>query len=506
VTWHAAVSKGTGQQYAITVNEAGEYIHYETNALSGGTCGALNTAGSTATHGAWHRVVATYDGANKKVYIDGIERATAACTWNFADNTQALDIGWDGDNEEFNGVIDEVRVSNVARSLEWIGTEYNNQNSPSTFYTIGNGENGATWAASEDTVLPGLAKITPKRLRFEFSNEGTQVSGATTYLLEVSGPNPSSCSAGAFSAVPTVATGHWQIVDSVNLTDGSATSNSVGGLTDENTTFVAGEFKDTGNQTAGITLSTTEFTEVEYSIQATANAVAGASYCFRLTNAGSITNFTYNQYAQATVDGVNNFLVEAAGGGNIATQTAGSPFNIQLTARDNLNNTVTSFNGTADITSTGSLSAGGGATVAFTNGVLSSHSVTISNTGSSFTITATETSATANGTSNNFTVDPGAPTQLGFSVEPVNATATVIIAPAIKVQVQDSQGNLVPTATDSITLAINSNPGSGTLSGTLVVAAVSGEATFSDISIDKVGTGCAHGQCGRSDSSHVSEF
>jgi len=185
---------------------------------------------------------------------------------------------------------------------------------------------------------------------------------------------------------------------------------------------------------------------------------------------------------------IDNFLVEAVGGGNIGTQTAGSPINIQITARDILGNTVSRFNGTVDIASTGNILAGGGTTASFTNGVLSSHNVTISNVGD-FTITATETAGAPNGTSNSFTVDPGPPTQLAISVEPTNTTSTEVISPAIKVQVHDAQGNLVPTATDSITLAINNNAGSGTLSGTLTVAAVSGEATFSDIAIDKVGTG-----------------
>jgi hypothetical protein len=35
------------------------------------------------------------------------------------------------------GAIDEVHISNVALSNDWIKTEYNNQNSPGTFYTIG---------------------------------------------------------------------------------------------------------------------------------------------------------------------------------------------------------------------------------------------------------------------------------------------------------------------------------------------------------------------------------
>jgi hypothetical protein len=33
-------------------------------------------------------------------------------------------------------MVDEARVSNIARSADWISAEYNNQNSPNTFYTI----------------------------------------------------------------------------------------------------------------------------------------------------------------------------------------------------------------------------------------------------------------------------------------------------------------------------------------------------------------------------------
>src|SRR5439155_477377 len=57
------------------------------------------------------------------------------------------------------------------------------------------------------------------------------------------------------------------------------------------------------------------------------------------------------------------------------------------------------------------------------------------------------------------------------------------------VAVQDAQGNTVTTATTSSTVAIGTNPASGTLSGTATVAAVSGVATFFNLSIDKAGTG-----------------
>ena len=36
----------------------------------------------------------------------------------------------------FDGKFDEFRLSSTARSADWIATEYANQNSPSTFFTI----------------------------------------------------------------------------------------------------------------------------------------------------------------------------------------------------------------------------------------------------------------------------------------------------------------------------------------------------------------------------------
>jgi hypothetical protein len=74
-------------------------------------------------------------------------------------------------------------------------------------------------------------------------------------------------------------------------------------------------------------------------------------------------------------------------------------------------------------------------------------------------------------------------------VQPSSATAGVALSPAVQVTVQDAQGNTVPSATNSITVAIGTNPGGGTLTGTTPVSASSGVATFSDLSINKTGTG-----------------
>ena len=146
----------------------------------------------------------------------------------------------------------------------------------------------------------------------------------------------------------------------------------------------------------------------------TANFVNGvlASTSVTLTTSGAshtltATNGAVNTASAAFVINpgpLNNFLVEASGGGAIGTQTAGTPFTLRITARDVFNNTQTSFVGTAAITSTSALTVGG-TTAAFTAGVLASHSVTLTTTGINQTVTATSGST---GTSNTFTINPGA--------------------------------------------------------------------------------------------------
>jgi uncharacterized repeat protein (TIGR01451 family) len=87
-----------------------------------------------------------------------------------------------------------------------------------------------------------------------------------------------------------------------------------------------------------------------------------------------------------------------------------------------------------------------------------------------------------------FEVQAGVANRLAFSVQPSNALAGASISPAVKVQIVDVGNNLV-SSTANVTLAIGTNPGGGTLSGTTTVAAVGGTATFSNLSINNVGAG-----------------
>src|SRR4051812_39563512 len=102
---------------------------------------------------------------------------------------------------------------------------------------------------------------------------------------------------------------------------------------------------------------------------------------------------------------LDHFVVEAAGGGTIGSQTTGTAFSIQVTAKDAFGNTVTSFTGKVDITSTQTCSAGCITSASLVAGVLTSHSVTLSQAGTTATVTATDDAGTGKtGTSNTFTV------------------------------------------------------------------------------------------------------
>ena len=83
---------------------------------------------------------------------------------------------------------------------------------------------------------------------------------------------------------------------------------------------------------------------------------------------------------------------------------------------------------------------------------------------------------------------PRGPITLAFTVQPASAVASAAISPVV-ITVQDAHGNTLSSASTSIAMEIGSNPASGTLAGQTTVAAVQGVATFSNLSIDKSGSG-----------------
>lgn len=107
--------------------------------------GTQNGSGSTTlTDGAWHYLVLTFrtigsggDGKGR-LYVDGSVVSTGASATNFPDTITSFSMNNRQGDTSFPlvGTSDELRVSKTDRSADWIMTEWNNQNSPGTFYSI----------------------------------------------------------------------------------------------------------------------------------------------------------------------------------------------------------------------------------------------------------------------------------------------------------------------------------------------------------------------------------
>ena len=130
---------------------------------------------------------------------------------------------------------------------------------------------------------------------------------------------------------------------------------------------------------------------------------------------------------------------------------------------------------------------GGTLTVPAVSGVATFPGLNINKAGTGYTLTAAATGLTG-ATSTAFNVIPAA-AKLAFVVPPSNTNTGASIVPAVQVAVEDVNGSVVAGATNSITIAIGTNPGAGTLGGTATATPVNGIATFSNLSISAAGNG-----------------
>src|SRR2546425_1228942 len=181
---------------------------------------------------------------------------------------------------------------------------------------------------------------------------------------------------------------------------------------------------------------------------------------------------------------------------------------VKVRADDAHGNKVASFTGNVTVAlanNPGGATLSGTTTVAAVDRIAIFSDLSLDKTGAGYTLTASASGgALVAPTSAAFDVAPGPAPQLRFTVEPTTATAatqlvfsteprtTVAdhqISPAVKVRALDALGNPVPSFTGSVSIAAGNNPGGATLSGTTPVAAVSGVATFFDLSLNKTGTG-----------------
>jgi hypothetical protein len=146
-------------------------------------------------------------------------------------------------------------------------------------------ETTGTSLASQDAQAT-VVGTTPVRLRFTVTNTGDTTS--YNYRLEYA---PYTIQCGSWTAVPATATTEaFNMFNTSNYTDQTASTNVSSGpavITDPSGfSFTAGKLVSNTSNSAAVTLTSGQFSEIEYAFQANANATSPA-YCFRLTNAGT---------------------------------------------------------------------------------------------------------------------------------------------------------------------------------------------------------------------------
>ncbi|HNR53092.1 MAG TPA: LamG domain-containing protein [Candidatus Dojkabacteria bacterium] len=78
----------------------------------------------TITTSTWHYVVATFDGTTRKIYFDGVLYGSDTPTGHAVPSANNFRIGSTNNAEFFPGKLDEVRISNIARTANEIAESY----------------------------------------------------------------------------------------------------------------------------------------------------------------------------------------------------------------------------------------------------------------------------------------------------------------------------------------------------------------------------------------------
>ena len=111
-----SIERGSGSADELTLNLAG--------------AGGAFSANVPINDGEWHHLVTTFGGGNKKIYVDGVEVATASQAGSVTDSAVRLVLG---DYNEYGdspdrASIDDVRFYRLALSADDVAAIYNNGN------------------------------------------------------------------------------------------------------------------------------------------------------------------------------------------------------------------------------------------------------------------------------------------------------------------------------------------------------------------------------------------
>ena len=173
-----------------------------------------------------------------------------------------------------------------------------------------------------------------------------------------------------------------------------------------------------------------------------------------------------------------------------ASVTAGSGFGLDAAIEDVYGNVVTTATNAVTValaSNPGGSSLGGTTSATPTLGVAYFSGLTLTKAASGYTLQASSSGLTA-ATSGAVNVTPAAAAKVAITEQPP-ATVAVNGSFGLTATIEDAYGNVVTSASNTVKVALSNNPTGAKLGGTLSEKASNGMATFSGLTINKVGSG-----------------
>jgi hypothetical protein len=410
--WGTLTSRDATGAHIINI---GDYVSINVDDATDGYLGSYYDAGWGFTKSSpklnpqgtgWHYFVYTFNDAGnvQSLYMDGVQVGSGAYVNSILYSSQGSNtiIGGHANgntNYDFDGTIDEVRVSNSIRSAGWVLTEYNNQNTPSTFYTVnneakiyysltnGNWNTASSWSntghgGAASSTAPGnviadyiiignsntvtLDVALTNRINVEINSTGTfnlginTIGGAGSFTLNSGGTLGIGSTAGITSSG---ATGNVQVTGGrifntaanyiYNGTSAQVTGNGLP-ATVNNLTI---------NNSAGVTLSAG--VTVSSDLTVTSGTFTVGAFSLAVTGTASVTG-TISITSAVGAKSFGNLVINTVG--TFTNNTANAPISLS----GNLQNNGTFSQGTGRVTFVGATSntvTGTAATTAFDGGI-----------------------------------------------------------------------------------------------------------------------------------------
>lgn len=100
----------------------------------------------------WHHLAVTHNGTTVKVIIDGAEVLSESMTLGTNAGQDLYFARWK-DGGFYPAKLEEIRISDTARSNDWMITTYETAKNPSTFYSLGTEETSGGGASATQTLM-----------------------------------------------------------------------------------------------------------------------------------------------------------------------------------------------------------------------------------------------------------------------------------------------------------------------------------------------------------------